>query len=603
MIAAGVLTAALAASGLALWNATRPVDHPLVRWDVDLGPDARLGRSPGVSAKLSPDGTRLVFLSEAAEGRLRLSTRRLAESTATPLSGTEGAHDFFFSPDSNWVAFFSPGKLSKVFLNGGSPVPLCAAAQGRGGSWGQDGFIIASLDLIGGLVRVPASGGEPKPVTTLDPKTGEDTHRWPQVLPGGNAILFTAGLGGSFDYNGSVDVFSPKTGQRKTLVRGSYHGRYLPSGHLAYISGNSLHAAPMDVQTLELTGLAVPVLGEVSSSSFYGRAVWDTALNGTLLYQQGKESLDSVSGHWLNQSGKLEPLLPNAGIFTEPRFSPDGNHLAVASTEGGNVDIWVHSFQKNSMTRLTFQPEAESAPVWTPDGRHIFFADQGGISWIPSGGSGASQRFLKGKDRLSPATFSPDGRILVCMQVGSRTSFDIWMVPIQWNTAGIPVAGKPEPFQATKFIDVQPRFSPDGRWIAYASAESGFVEVYVRPAPGSSSKNTGGKWQVSKGNGRMPVWSRNGHELFYRNDDYRLMVLDYDVKGDSFVAGAPRLWSNQRIFNPTSYSNFDIAPDGKRFAVLLTPDVVSGDKPRTQITVLQNFFDDVRLKIKQSGPQ
>ncbi|MBK5292583.1 MAG: protein kinase [Acidobacteriia bacterium] len=594
MVAAGLLIAALS---VALWNATRPVEQPLIRMDVELGPDARLGATPGISAKLSPDGTRLVFFSETPDGRLRLSTRRLADDKSTPLAGTEGTHDFFFSPDSKWAAFFAQGKLNKVPLDGGSPVTLCDAPQGRGGSWGQDGFIIAALNMFEGLSRVPASGGAPEFVTTINAKTGENTHRWPQILPGDKAVLFSASLAANFSQAGSIEVLSLNTRQRKTLLRGSYYGRYLVSGHLAYIFGNTLYAAPMDVDTLQLTGPGVPVLDEVSSNTFYGRASWEAASTGTLLFQKGSENSGSMRLNWLGKTGKPEPLLDSAGRFSQLRFSPDGHSLAITLVESGNMDIWVHDLKKNSMTRLTFKPENESRPVWTPDGRHIVFTDSGGIAWIPADGSGASQRLLEGKDSLAPASFSPDGKRLAYSKLG-----DIWTVPIEWTSSGPPRAGKPEPFLTSPSFEDHPDFSPDGRWLAYTSGESGVVEVYVMPAPGSPSKAGGGKWQISKGGGAMSRWSSNGREIFYRSPEQRITALDYEVKGDAFAPGTPRVWSNQRI-GLESYRNFDIAPDGNRFAVSLSAAGPDGDKPQTQITVLLNFFDEVRRKIKQSGTQ
>ncbi|MBK5292069.1 MAG: PD40 domain-containing protein, partial [Acidobacteriia bacterium] len=278
-------------------------------------------------------------------------------------------------------------------------------------------------------------------------------------------------------------------------------------------------------------------------------------------------------------------------------------YLAMASTDGGNSDIWVHSLKKNTTTRLTFSPEDEVMPVWTRDGRHIFFGSTGGISWIPADGSGSAQRLLEFKNSFSSISLSPDGKRLAYSHVAPQTNYDIWTVPIHWNPAGIPQAGKPEPFHATAFAEFHPAFSPEGRWLAYVSAEFGAAEVFVRPAPGSASKASGGKWQISKGGARMPRWSPNRRELFYRTEDFQLMVVDYEVKGDSFIPGTPRAWSTQRIPAVGAAYNFDITPDGKRFAVVVPPDAPDAGNQQSHVTYLQNFFDDVRRKIKQSGSQ
>ena len=253
--AIGAVAAALAVVAVAtswmLWRATRPVERALVRLDVDLGPDVSLGSPAGTDSILSPDGTRLVYVSQG-----RLFTRRLDQPNATELAGIQGAFAPFFSPDGQWVAFFGGGKLQKISVEGGSAITLCNTTHPRGGSWGEDGNIIASLGINGGLSRIPSAGGPPTPVTEL--QTGEATHRWPQILPGGKAVLFTASpTNGAFDA-ANIEVMSLADHRRKTLVRGGTFGRYLPSGHLVYVNRGTLFAVPFDVDRLEVSRDACP---------------------------------------------------------------------------------------------------------------------------------------------------------------------------------------------------------------------------------------------------------------------------------------------------------------------------------------------------------
>ena len=251
-----------------------------MRLDVDLGPDVSLGSVAGADTILSPDGTRLVYVSQG-----RLFTRRLDQPNATELAGTQGVYEPFFSPDGHWVAFFIAGKLKRISVEGGATIDLCNAGNGRGGSWGEDGNIIAALFNTSGLSRIPFAGGPPTPVTDL--QSGEASHRWPQILPGGKAVLFTASpTGVGFD-GANIEVMSFAEHRRKTLVRGGTYGRYLPSGHLVYINRGTLFAVPFDVDRLEVHGTPAPVLDEVGYNGVVGSAQFDFSQTGTLIYRGG----------------------------------------------------------------------------------------------------------------------------------------------------------------------------------------------------------------------------------------------------------------------------------------------------------------------------
>jgi len=567
------------------WRSTRPIEQalrPLVRLDVDLGPDVSLGSLAGPDSILSPDGTRIVYVSQG-----RLFTRRLDQPNATELAGTQGAYAPFFSPDGQWVGFFSTGKLEKISVDGGSSITLCDAINGRGGSWGEDGNIIAALNLGGGLSRIPSAGGPPTPVTDL--QSGEYSHRWPQILPGGKAVLFTEGRTQAYDA-ANIDVMSLVDHRRKILAQRGTFGRYLPSGHLIYVNRGTLFAVPFDVDRLEVHGTAAPILDQVSYSAVQGSAQLGTSQTGTLLYRSGQAVGALLIAVWLDGSGKTQPLLAKPGVYNRPNLSPDGQKLALDVTQGAGTDIWVYDWQRDTMTRMTFTGTA-NAPVWSPDGRYIAFTVAGeGMFVNRSDGSGKPQPLTQSKNVQYPYSFAPDGKRLAFMEFGSK-GYQLWTVPLESDGAGLR-AGKPEVFLQTQTDDRAPSFSPDGRWIAYRSDESGTNQVYVRAFP-----DKGGKWQISNSGGTLPMWSRNGHELFFETLDNHVMVTTYAVKGDSFVADKPRMWSKMQIGNTGAVSrNADPTPDGKRIVTLMPAETAEGQKAQNHVIFLENFFDEVRRR-------
>jgi serine/threonine protein kinase/Tol biopolymer transport system component len=564
------------------WRATRPVEQslrPLERLDVDLGPDVSLDSPGGADAILSPDGTRMVYVSQG-----RLFTRRLDQPNATELAETQGAFAPFFSPDGQWVAFFAPGKLKKISVEGGAAIALCDSLTGRGGSWGDDGNIIAVFEANGGLSRIPSAGGPPTPVTEL--QSGESTHRWPQALPGGKAVLFTSRSTGGSGYDGAnIEVMSLADHRRKTLVRGGTFGRYLPSGHLIYVNRGTLFAVPFDLDRLEVRGTPSPVLNQVGYSTLNGTAQLDFSQTGTLIYRSGEADSGLLTVQWLDAAGKTEPLLAKPDAYQRPSLSPDGNKLAINTS-----DIWVYEWQRDTMTRLTFGPASSVYPLWSPDGRYIVFQVQGGMSWTRSDGSGKPQLLTQSKNRQLPYSFTPDGKRLAFYELMPQTQDDIWTVPLESDASGLR-AGKPEPFLQTPYDERHGAFSPDGRWMAYDSNESGAIQVYVRAFP-----DKGGKWQISNSGGVYPVWSRNGRELFFRTEDNQIMVASYTVRGDSFVADKPRVWSEKRIATISPFANYDLAPDGKRIVALMPAGTPGGQKAQSHVIFLENFFDEVRRR-------
>ncbi len=593
---AGVLMVVAGAGWWLAWRATRPVDYPLTRLSVDLGPNAMTGIN--LTAAISPDGRRLVFPARAPDGKQQLATRLLDQAQTTLLPGTGNGRDAFFSPDSQWIGFFADGKLKKISVQGGAALTLSDAPFDYGASWGGDGTIIAALNRISGLARVPDAGGTPQPFARLG--KGQATHRWPQILPGGQAILFTAAPSASGMENASVEAMSLKTGVTKTLVTGGYFGRYLPAnGHSypVYLHQGVLFGVAFDTVRLELQGTPVPLTENVAASAIQGGGQFDfsaaPAGHGTLVYLEGKGAAQTWPVVWLDSSGKTQPLLATPGTYVLPRFSPDGRRLAVTMSSSSGNEIYVYEVGRETTTRLTFGGHAQT-PVWAPDGKHIAFLStaNGSITWIRSDGSGEPEVLLAAQEAIIPWSFSPDGRRLAYHESNSETGFDLWTLPLDTSDPDHPKAGKPEPFLATPSDEMVPTFSPDGRWIAYRANETGTWEVYVRPFPGGR----GGKWQISNGGGLYGFWSNNGRELFYETADSRIMVMDYTVDGDSFVPGKPRVWSEKQIFNPGN-SNLALAPDGKRFAVFPLPEAAGTEKGSVHVVFLQNFLDELKRRI------
>ncbi|MGD1097792.1 MAG: protein kinase, partial [Bryobacteraceae bacterium] len=590
-IAAGVL-AIVAAVGLAGWyRATRPAElKPLVRLDVDLGTNVSLDSQAGADTIISPDGMRLVYVSQG-----ELFTRRMDQPKAVELAGTEGAYALFFSPDGQWVAFFANSKLKKISVEGGAAVALCDALTGNGGSWGEDGNIIAALSAAVGLSRIPSAGGAPTPVTEL--AQGEITHRWPQILPGGKAVLFTSNTSASAFDGANIEVSFLADHRRKTLQRGGTFGRYLPAtngtGHLVYINKGTLFAVPFDPDKLEVRGTPSAVLEEVAYNTGTGSAQLDSSLNGTLVYRSGGSEGGLLTVARLDGAGKAQLLLAKPGVYGRHSLSPDGQQLALDVPDGSANSIWVYDWQRDTMTRLTFAGN-NLGPVWSPDGRYIAYRAQGeGMSVTRSDGAGKPQPLTQSKNAQWPWSFTPDGKRLAFYEQVSGTPFHLWTVLLESDGAGLR-AGKPEVFLQTPADERNPSFSPDGRWLAYMSNESGTFQVYVRAFP-----DKGGKWQISYGGGQLPVWSRSGHDLFFGTLDNHIMVAAYTLKGESFMPDKPRLWSEKKLGGVVlaTEKNFDLAPAGKRIAALMPAETPESQQSQNHVVFLENFSDELQRKV------
>jgi WD40 repeat protein len=599
LVIASALGSALLVA-LAMWGLMRPASNtpaPVMRFNEDLGPDAVAAWRTTVI--LSPDGRRIIFPIRGADGTPKLATRLLDQARPTPLAGTENGADPFFSPDGQWFGFAAGGKLKKMPAQGGPVVTVSDARLFRGGVWTEDGTIVASLDVTVGLSRIPAAGGAPQPLTAL--VNGEATHRWPQMLPGGQAVLFTASQTTGYYDEANLEVVSMNTGQVTTVLKGGYFGRYT-SGYLTYLHQGVLWGVRFDPARLAVQGTPVPLLEDVGSDQNYGSGQFDVSQNGTIIYRSGKTSSEWPI-MWMEGTGQTHPLLSKPGSYYTPRVSPDGRHLALAWETGTGWDIYAYDMQRDTMSRLTFNARGNRNPVWTPDGTHLVYTSDADktIWWIRADGAGEPRRLLESKNTVIPSFFSPDGRYLSYVDVTTDTRADIWILPLDPSDPEHPMPGKPEIFLKTPSNEGLggAAFSPDGRWIAYDSDESGRDEVYVRRFHSA----VGGKWQLSTSSGSYPFWSRDGRALYYQTADDRMiiMVAEYTAKGDQFTPGTPRVWSETSI-RPMIRSMtpglqpLDLAPDGHRFAVL-PRDVAADEKGSVHVTVLLNLFDELHRRL------
>jgi serine/threonine-protein kinase len=461
------------------------------------------------------------------------------------------------------------------------------------GSWSDDGTIVAALNVADGLSRVPAGGGEPELLSMKG--EAEEVFRWPQVLPGGEAVLFTSARG---DYeNGNIDVFSLKTGERKTVAQGGILGKYVGAGYLIYVHQNELLAVPFDLKRLNVSGSPQAVLEDLG-----GRlAGWnyDFSENGTFVYEsEPRDPRDSI--FWLDRSGKLSPLQTVPGFYSSPAFSPDGKRLAFSmsgrSSQGIWVqNIWVQDLNLGTASPLTSLSAVNDSPIWSPDGRNLIFRSVSqpnpGIYTIQSDGAGAARRLADLTTGVFPGSISADGKWLATWAFAAAGA--VWISPLQTGPAGLSLGKSQQFFQTRKITRTSAAFSPDGRWLAYCSLESGGIEVYVRPFPGP-----GGKVRVSNSGGTHPVWSRTGNELFYvTRPDRRIMVTRYKVANGTFVPGEPEVWSDRQLLDLGELNSYDAAPDGNRLAVVLYADGSAEQKPSTSLTVLLNFFDELRRRV------
>jgi Tol biopolymer transport system component len=593
--------AALVVATLASWLVARatveipePEPEPVRRFKFTV-PDETLFTDLGASAVLSPDGRRLAYIMGSRSGSRSLVVRPFDRYEGTVLvsgNGGEAPYHPFFSPDGEWLGYVTRGQLKKVSVTGGAPITLADVALSRGATWGPDGTIVFSPSRQTGLSRISATGGEVTELTTLDEAAGELANRWPQWLPGGKAVLFTSATGDGAAVETAIEVVDVSSGERRVIHRGGYYGRYVPTGHILYVQDATLFALSFDPESLEATGSQMPVLEGIESQPGEGASQFDVSENGTLAYVSGSAALMAFPVVWVDREGRIESLWPEEGIYGTPRLSPDGKRLALCVLRDGNWDVWTYDIERSVATRLTFGEGYDADPVWSPDGKWIAFSsDREGPPTVfrkRTDGTGAAERLHEpgAVDFAAPITWSPDGEVIILMTVGDKTSDDLYFLR--------PGEEDPiEPFLTTPFGENSPAFSPDGRWIAYVSNETGRPEIYVTSYPLG-----GGKWQISDSLGGQPRWSGSGRELFFRSSE-GVMVVQVDGRGDSFQAGKPKpLFSGPFLGGVggvsvpgLSFDDYDVSADGQRF-VMFTGG--ANDAGASTVNLITGWFTELQ---------
>ena len=557
--AAALALAVLVGLGAGYWL-RRPTVAPIAeRWLLAIPDGLTVSVTDHPQLALSRDGRLQVAVVIGARGTDRLLLRRSGELEPHLVPDTDGARGPFFSPDAAWIGFFRPGGLYKVPVAGGPPVRLAeATAQARGGSWGADGFVYFVPDTIVGVSRVPESGGAVEIVTRPDEKRDERTHRWPEVLPDG-ALLFTCDTGASTEYydDARIEAVRPATGERKVLIESASMARYAPSGHLVFARGGSLFAVPLDTRTLSLRGSPVKVVDGVATDVGSGAVQFALAASGALLWTPGG-STASYELVWVDrQGGETKTQIPSAP-YNEAALSRDGTRVALVGGQGGVSDLWVADLQRGVITRLTFG-EWVTRPVFTPDGTRIAYGtrpqgesgNRSQVVWKPADGSRPAEVLVEGERSHVPSGFTPDGRALLYdVNQPKGLGRDIFLLPLAPPRKPLPLVDGP-------FYQGQAVVSPDGRWLAYVSSESGQLGVYVRPFPSGE-----GRYQISDAQGTEPRWGHDGRELFYRSRNVLERVAI--ETGREFRASKPEPLFD-RVATGALVASYAPSPDGKRF--------------------------------------
>jgi Tol biopolymer transport system component len=576
---------------LFMWAPWRTAAEPAkaVRFQITPPPAVKIGSS----FSLSPDGTKLAYVGSGVDGVPRLLVRAMDSLESRALAGTEHVGwPFFWSPDSRFIAF-GAGKLKKVDVAGGPPQILCGVQIVMGGSWNRDGVILfGTLDGTG-IQRVSADGGASSPITVLNPARKEMNHTYPTFLPDGKHFLYLVQSSvpqNSGIYLGSLGSRPDGKESKRLLVADSGLG-FVPfpegkAGAIVFQRGGTLLAQRFDLRRLETADESVPVADQLSSNStpLGSIGIFAVSQNGILAFRTASGGIKQLV--WFDRQGKRVGTAgaPQSYGFMM-RLSPDGTRVAATRVEAGNIDIWLSSFSSGIDTRFTFDPALDYDPAWSPDGKYVAFSSNraGNMDLYrhASDGSGEDELLFKSDHRKIVTDWSRDGRFLLFHDGDPKTKRDLWVLTMD----GSPGERKPVPVLRTEFDERDARFSPDGRWIAYMSDESGRDEIYVRPFPAHS---TGGKWMISQGGGLLAAWRVDGKELFYVSNDGHIMAVPVSANGAGFQHGTP-----VALFKgPVSPQGWDVSADGKKFLLA----VPVGETAQAPFTVVLNWLSLFKAK-------
>jgi serine/threonine-protein kinase len=537
---------------------------------------------------ISPDSHFLVYRADPGLGLL--AVRPIDQLDAQPIAGITNARQPFFSADGQWIGFFDGAGLKKAPVSGGPAVTIWPAyVVPRGASWGDDNTIVfATSDTSTGLMVVAPSGGNPAVLTRPDATKGERSHCRPSVLPGGRGILFTI-LPVNPTEPPRIAVLDLKTRQYRVIVRGGSQAEYLSTGHLLYAAAGALHAVRFDVARLETVGEPVPVADDVSTGSA-GAANYAVSITGTLAYVPASSTRRPRRIVWVDRKGQEATIGAPGRLYTEPRLSPDGKRVAV-SIRDQEQDVWILDLAHEILNRLTFDPALDSHPVWTPDGRRVVFASQRAgpfnLFVASADGTGVTERLTTSEDIQIPSFVVPDGTGIVGSVTAPKTNGDVVLFPFNAGSARAMA-----PLVRTNAIEFNPEISPDGRYMAYQSNESGREAIYVRPFPDVDK----GRWEVSAAGGTRPVWARNGRELFYVDLADTMISVPVQTSGGKFVAGRPvKLFETGSGASLTSTRDFDVAPDGERF-LMIKENVARNTRPPGMV-VVEHWFELLNARL------
>jgi Tol biopolymer transport system component len=572
LAAAAILAAAALGIG---YRRRAPVRPRAVRFEVATPEGVSLIDFP----RVSPDGRYLAFNATDASGRSRLWLRPLNALAAQPLAGTEGTTRPFWSPDSRFLGFFAEGKLKKIEVTGGPPQKICDSATGADGSWSPEGVILFDGRSQDPIYRVAAGGGTPAVAVVADAGRKEALVAWPEFLPDGRHFLYMAQGQKPEDHMYRVGALDSK--ESKPLAAAQSLVTYAPPGHILFVRENTLVAQPFDAKALKTTGEPVPLAEHIGTVST-GLARFSVSRNGVLVYRTGESPSRLL---WVDRGGRELSTIGDPADYSDTLLSPTADRLALVLTDPrvGKSDIWIRDLTREVSSRFTFDSADDVSPLWSPDGKTIVFSSNRGGQFdlfAKSVGGGGQEEVLVRNDELKFAhSWSQDGRYIAFQSRSKKTGWDIWILPTFGDR-------KPTLFLQTSFNELRPAFSPDGRWLAYQSNESGRGEIYVQAFPGP-----GGKWQVSSAGGVEPAWRADGKEIYYGAPEQKLMAVDITA-GESFQAGVPHPLFQARVQPVTNVRNHYLpSADGQRF-LLLAP---LGRESLVPTTVVLNWNAELGL--------